>query len=307
MAPNLLLKQFMNLYWLRPETAVGLTLRSRAIEPFPIKAPAVDLSCGDGIFPFVHLGGRIDESFDVFESTAKLDYAREGADIYDSYTASYQPPILIQPGFRYEVGADLKSASLQRAALLGLYERLILFDATKSIDLESNYFETVTNFASINHYPSEEPFLSECYRILRPGGMFILDIIGPNFIAFYPELERRYPPEWVGIIERRMRSIWPTMHTWKEWQQIVEKKEFKVETIRPVGTELFARMWNIGFRPLSPELIRLRNIAKRHEPDELLAIKRDWVDLLCNLAQPFLRNSNDLDDAAGFVFILRKL
>lgn len=306
MCLNETLKQFMNLFWLRPENAVYLTLRSKVIEPFKLKSPAADLSCGDGIFPFVHLGGRIEQSFDVFESVDNLDQVNKGADIFDSYTSAYQPPILTTPNFFYDVGADLKDTSLLRAASLGLYKRLIQFDASESLDLKSSHFETLTNFASINHYPAIDVFLSECYRILKPGGSFFIDILGPNLVTFYAELEKQYPSAWVEMIERQMRSVWPTMHTWEEWCNIFEQVGFHIEALKPVATSTFARIWNVGFRPLSPELIRLRNLAKRLAPNELLDIKRDWVDSLCDLAQPFLENSSDVDNAAGFVFVLRR-
>ncbi len=81
---------------------------------------------------------------------------------------------------------------------------------------------------------------------------------------------------------------------------------FKVDTIDGEGRDLVARIWNIGLRPLSPELIRLRDIVNRHEPEELMAIKIDWADLLCQLAKVSLIHTGNLDSATHCAFAFRK-
>src|SRR5262245_35718478 len=60
------LKAYLHAFWLRPENALWMALRSMTLAEVAWPAPAVDLSCGDGVFSFLHLGGRLDPRFDVF-------------------------------------------------------------------------------------------------------------------------------------------------------------------------------------------------------------------------------------------------
>jgi SAM-dependent methyltransferase len=44
----------------------------------------------------------------------------------------------------------------------------------EKITLPENYFDAVTGFYVIEHLPNPMPFLKECHRILKPGGLLLL-------------------------------------------------------------------------------------------------------------------------------------
>lgn len=52
-----ILRQFLNAYWLRPETALWRTLDVKSMRDFRFESPSLDLGCGDGTFAFLALGG----------------------------------------------------------------------------------------------------------------------------------------------------------------------------------------------------------------------------------------------------------
>lgn len=52
------LKNFLNAYWLRPETALWRTLDVESMKGFEFAAPSLDLGCGDGTFSFIRGGGE---------------------------------------------------------------------------------------------------------------------------------------------------------------------------------------------------------------------------------------------------------
>lgn len=52
-----ILKNFLNAYWLRPETALWRTLDVEAMRTFKVTSPSLDLGCGDGTFSFIRAGG----------------------------------------------------------------------------------------------------------------------------------------------------------------------------------------------------------------------------------------------------------
>ena len=57
-----LLRRFLQVYWLRPENAFWMTLRSETLADCPIEQPALDIACGDGLFSFLHCGGGLRDS-----------------------------------------------------------------------------------------------------------------------------------------------------------------------------------------------------------------------------------------------------
>ena len=65
-----LLKQFLNWFWLRPESAILLSLRGAAYhETFKYFAnDSLDVSCGDGVFSFIACGGEISKANDMYQS-----------------------------------------------------------------------------------------------------------------------------------------------------------------------------------------------------------------------------------------------
>ena len=58
------LKNFLNLYWLRPENGLITPFKSEAFADLKFESPSLDLSCGDGLFMAIHLGAVFDDNFD---------------------------------------------------------------------------------------------------------------------------------------------------------------------------------------------------------------------------------------------------
>ncbi len=44
-------------------------MKSEAFKDLKFESPSLDLSCGDGMFMFLHLGGEFNKDFDYYEST----------------------------------------------------------------------------------------------------------------------------------------------------------------------------------------------------------------------------------------------
>lgn len=80
-----LLRNFLNAYWLRPETALWRTLDVEAMKNFKFASPSLDLGGGDGTFSFLRAGGEYDNAFDVFLDVDNLDKFFDNVDVYDSF------------------------------------------------------------------------------------------------------------------------------------------------------------------------------------------------------------------------------
>nr|WP_296440540.1 hypothetical protein [uncultured Acetatifactor sp.] len=44
-----------------------------SMKGFELKAPSLDLGCGDGTFSFLRAGGQFDDTYDVFMDVDNLD------------------------------------------------------------------------------------------------------------------------------------------------------------------------------------------------------------------------------------------
>lgn len=79
-----ILTNFLNAYWLRPETALWRTLDVVAMRDFKFASPSLDMGAGDGTFSFLRAGGEFDNRFDVFLDVDNLDSYFDNVDVYDS-------------------------------------------------------------------------------------------------------------------------------------------------------------------------------------------------------------------------------
>jgi 2-polyprenyl-3-methyl-5-hydroxy-6-metoxy-1,4-benzoquinol methylase len=85
------------------------------------------------------------------------------------------------PGLRYIAsrghavyGADGSLYALQEAAKLVQASGLAQMDATRHFPFAASSFGLVLGNEIIEHLPAGPPFLHECLRVLRPGGMLLL-------------------------------------------------------------------------------------------------------------------------------------
>jgi len=84
---------FLNVYWLRAESAIHRILDVIEIQKIPFKKPILDLGCGNGIFSFLKCGGKFDIDFDFYKWVSDTSKFHTGRDIYNK-TSSFRPRIL---------------------------------------------------------------------------------------------------------------------------------------------------------------------------------------------------------------------
>lgn len=279
-----LLERFLNAYWLRPENAYWMTLRSETLARVPLNAPVVDVCCGDGVFLFLHAGGVFDAAFDVFQSVGALDRVHSShADMFDHVTAGYAPAIVRPPSRTIHSGLDAKQALLNKARALGLYKQLIEHDANQRLPFGDASFETV--YCNAAYWVEQiDGFLRELRRITRPGGRMILQVKLEamreyNLSPFRAQLGQRF----LDILARGRLDTWPTLGDRGAWERRFKSAELNIVEEVPFVTATHARIWDVGLRPIAPLLVRLANgvsIADR------LAVKRDWVSLMLDLCLP---------------------
>lgn len=305
-APTTRLDRFLNAYWLRPENAFWMTIRSRTLDDVPFEPPSIDLSCGDGIFTFLHLGGVLDPDFDVFGTVAHLDRVQgRHADMFDHCDAGYRPRVARRPPVIVSVGTDWKPALLAKAETLGLYERLLEHDGNRPLPLDDAAFQTVYCNAAY-WLDNVEGFLREIARITRPGGRVVLQVKLDSLKRYTLERHRSVLGDTVlDIIGRGRVQSWPSLTDRRGWESRFAAAGLEIRAATPFITETHAHIWDIGLRPIAPMLVKMANGLT---PQTRAGIKRDWVALFRELLTPLCRPDFSLrsrpDEPAEIQYVL---
>ncbi len=102
-------------------------------------------------------------------------------------------------GVRRIDGVDFTEAMLEKARARGVYDRLLLGDATAS-DLPSGAYDLVTQLLADEHMADLAPAYREAARLARPGSRFVLVGFHPWFLmSGFPTHFDRAPGDPVAI------------------------------------------------------------------------------------------------------------
>lgn len=301
-----LLKQFLDLHWLRPEVGPECTFRSLSLEGLTFDSPSIDISCGDGQFTFVHLGGKFDPSFDNFIGTKAKDFSHSSfVDIHDHFEESYDVKISKQSDYKIDYGTDWKQSLLDKAEKLNLYKNLIVHDNNEPLPFPDNHFKTIYSNAV---YWVEEPtkLLSEIKRILHPDGKAILQLMTPYHLETLDELSSILSEEAISILDRKRRETMPSLKPYSEWKDILTKAGFQINEERNVfPNKMIIDLWNIGFRPIAHLLIQMSDSLT---DENRIKIKQEWVDIFYKLFDPLLDlpANYSLENSPYVCFVLKK-
>lgn len=303
-----LLRRYLNVFWLRPENAFWTVLRSLAWQPVAMTPPSIDLSCGDGVFSFVHAGGAFGPSFDVFQSVGNLaEVTRENADMFDhAPDLTYRPEVTWRPAWAIDVGTDLKATALAKAAALGFYERLVQHDNNQPLPFADDEFQSIY-CNSAKWVQNIEPFLREIARITRPGGTVVLHV-KLDAIASYTltPFRAQLGDDVLALLDRGRLATWPSLASRSEWERRFRSARLEIVDATPLATRTHAHLWDVGLRPIAPLLVRMANELT---PETRLSIKSDWIALFCELLRPICRLDFDLfaseSEPAEMQYVLR--
>jgi len=301
------LRDFLNLFWLRPENGLLCTFKSKAFKDIKFESPSLDISCGDGLFMFMHLGGKLESHFDYYKTT-KADVFKHASftDIYDYYDENYSVPVIKNPETTIDYGTDWKQALLNKTSKLNLYKNLILHDSNiLPLPFKDNYFRTIYSNSSY-WVKNVKGLLTDIHRMLRPDGTAILEVATPYFYETLTKLEKYLSPNAISVLDRNRRATSPGTLPYKEWKELLEDCNFVIESSENVyPNKLLIDFWNIGLRPISHLLIQM---TKNLTEEERNKIKTEWVDIFYELFKPLLsiEQSYLLDKSPYVLFVLRK-
>ncbi len=201
------LKQFLNIYWLRPETALWRTLDCLAMQDVEFVSPIIDVGCGDGLLSFTRAGGCLSPEYDMYLQVDGLNSFFENVDIYNYYNENNPAPVLLkQTDYQIDMGLDHKESLLKKASSLGFYSEVKIADANRKLPLESSTYRTL--FSNTLYWlENYQGALEEFNRILKDDGKAVLFVPNKTFknYSFYQRLyvskgDPRW--EWLKLIDR---------------------------------------------------------------------------------------------------------
>ena len=297
------LKNFLNLFWLRPESGLMLTFKSQAFANIKFESPSLEISCGDGLFMFLHLGGIFDKDFDYFKSTtAKIFNHSEFTDIYDSCKEDYKVDIVKRPTTVIDYGTDWKQGLLDKASRLGIYKNLTHHDNNKTpLPFPDNHFKTI--YSNSAYWIKDiKNLLLDIRRMLRPDGTAVLEVLSPYLMETLTDMEKYLPKKAIDILDRQRRATMHTKLKTSDWKKLMRECGFKIEQTKCVyPNKLLIDIWNIGLRPISHLLIQMPDDLKRK-------IKEEWVEIFYELFKPLLKlpMTYKTEEYPYILFVLKK-
>ncbi len=254
---------YLSAFWLRPETAIILYAESLAIARLSnrLGEPWLDLGCGDGIRSAISGGWRFGPNFDAFQS---VDLS--AADIYHQWNPSEFSAPIERRGRSIAFGVDIKDTAVSRAKALGIYGAVHQADATR-LPLADKSVRTIFSNMLRDLGDPLPGALRECRRVLRDDGILLISAMTPAYrrnLYFEP---RARAAEAEGNLELakqflrldRGRSVFCQRQlSVEQWQNVLGECGMKVIDVAPIVGPAVIRFLDVGLRPFSIALLKLR-------------------------------------------------
>lgn len=303
--------QLLNVFWLRPETALWRELDIHAMANFNFNSPSLDLGCGDGIFSFIRAGGCFSQDFDAFHSVSDLNKFFENVDVFDSFERELSPTLNREPRYKIDCAFDQKEKLLKKASSLNLYNKFLLGDANQPLPFPSGSFRSL--FSNIVYWLDDPAaVIGEIARVLKPGGQACLMLPNTTLteFSFYNQLYvKTGNPEWsfLSKLDRgRFGDNIRQVKSAETWESLFSSAGLQVKAHKQHLSKTIIQVWDIGLRPLFPVL---RKMIVSLKPDQLCAIKSEWVSTVKSFLEPLSRMDDRLGqgkDPAFHCYILEK-
>lgn len=132
-----------------------------------------------------------------------------------------------------EVGVDISPADLLKADRFKKYRHLYVEDA-RNLSFTDSSFSTVISISVLEHIPQVNQAIKESYRVLKPGGYFIITVPTRelNNYLFYPY--------WLNRVFRHV-NLWPVI----KWERLLTQTGFKLILSQTFISQTVARIWEL--------------------------------------------------------------
>lgn len=208
-------------------------------------------------------------------------------------------------GLKNDFGIDLTWVSLKEAQSRKVYPQLQQADATR-LPFADGSFGAVMSNCVVEHIPDIDQVFREAYRVLRPGGSFVLSVPNDRLNDGFFITKFLKALGWVGSAERYKTwfarlQVHFHLYSPDQWRKKLETTGFKVEQqvgyMSPRATGLFDLAHFYG----APDLV-----VRRFTGHWVLAPWRPIFALEEWIAAPLIAE-NDPAGATCCFFLVRKV
>lgn len=293
------LRDHLNMYWLRPESALWDAIAGRLIGDELLHSDSIlELGIGNGFFSFLMLGGKFKPEFDWFYSVNPEGFWKN-EDVFDHDAGiDYSKFIDKYPTKRLHIGLDHKPNLLAQVKRLGFVDELVVHDGNQPIALTgfdaiySNIIYWLKNpLAVVRHFCDLLPSNGRCILVFPNSSFF-------EHCTSYTN----NAPLWKLVNRGRAAHIMWHMDM-DEFRSFVEKEtDFRVANSCRYLSPLTLKIWDVGVRPLSMVLTKMAN---KLTPEDRLEIKNEWCETAMLFLNPLLEQELESGaDNGGYNFVV---
>ena len=296
------LREQLNVWWLRPESALWDSIASHAVARCAMPEPSLDFGCGNGIYSFVTAGGRFDADYDWFVN-ANPETDR---DMFDAVATDDLARWIVEPPARQFTHATDRKGNLLRQALgTGLYRcGGFLSDGNRGVPvLDESYASIFSNM--LYWLESRERALREIHRMLRRGGTAVLWLIDESFRTTCESYQ------WKTLGSAFLRELNGGRAEHIKWtvsneaiQALSQQLGFDIVSNDRFLSPWMLKFWDVGLRPLARPLIKMVGLLT---PADRRALKAEWIDTCERLLRPLYETEvAPQPDGGCHLVVLRK-
>ena len=306
-----LYKSFLNYFWLRPENAIlscfrALDFRKVVSKHENRKQKILDISCGDGVFTFIALGGKLDTYFDAFKSI-KNEKRTSKFDAYDYYDKNFKVKIIKKPKYFVDTGSDWKKNLLKKSKKLNFYKNLLLHNNEKKFNLADNSYDLV--FSNSAYWVKNiKQHLLDMKRVTKINGYIYLQMkFKDTFLStlIKNQSKIKFGRQFEEIIDGGRLETWKGIKTKKDFDNILKSIDgLNIVSYKPLYGDLIALIWDVGFRPLFKPLFEMTTNLNK---SKYINIKKEWVEILYKMSKKYISNYKPGNNSAmEYVILLKK-
>jgi SAM-dependent methyltransferase len=156
-----------------------------------------------------------------------------------------------------DVGVDVNRKDLEKALRKGVYRSLGQADA-RCLPFSGESLAAIISVSTLEHIPGVEDVLSEAFRVLRPGGVFLFTVPSDRFsrmLAVPRMLSALHAAALGRAYARAVNCLLSHVNLWsaQEWRASVERVGFDVECCREIVSPRATLIWDLGLAFALPE------------------------------------------------------
>lgn len=290
------LRALLPFTWLRPERSLVDAYQLSAVAsllPEPLPQPSMEFGCTDGVCTFVLLGGQADFLYDDYVDVPVPSSEVQIEDYFEVALPMTRDVVIHPARETITYGLSWKAAHLERASRLSLYENLMSCSLDSQITLADKSLEFVWAPNLFQVKPEHlDSTIASLKRVLNDDGMLLT--ILPDVAQKQCELFQRLSTLPGGLRETLDRGISRNLtmnaRSHEEWTAVFEQHNLQVQEHIQFLPKLAGDIYQIGFRPMFPVLLKAYALLRSGDTSEFLNVKRQWIDTeysfleaLCNL------------------------